>query len=80
MLLQINKQNPITWKGKYRASLTEQSVLPRAVNDHLNIWVAVGGTPESVLRAGHRVTCNLCDYRWQPGTIQTPLRILQKSI
>lgn len=52
LLLQINKQNPITWKGKYRASLTEQSVLPRAVNDHLNIWVAVGGTPESVLRAG----------------------------
>jgi len=52
LLLQINKQNPITWKGKYRAPLTEQSVLPRAVNDHLNIWVAVGGTPESVLRAG----------------------------
>jgi alkanesulfonate monooxygenase SsuD/methylene tetrahydromethanopterin reductase-like flavin-dependent oxidoreductase (luciferase family) len=27
-------------------------VLPRATNDHLNIWVAVGGTPESVVRAG----------------------------
>jgi len=32
--------------------LNKQQVLPRAVNDHLNIWVAVGGTPESVLRAG----------------------------
>ncbi len=52
LLLQINKQNPITWKGKHRAALNEQQVLPRAVNDHLNIWVAVGGTPESVLRAG----------------------------
>jgi probable LLM family oxidoreductase len=52
LLQQINKQNPITWKGKHRASLNNQQVLPRAVNDHLNMWVAVGGTPESVLRAG----------------------------
>lgn len=52
LLQQINKQNPITWKGKHRAALNNQQVLPRAVNDHLNMWVAVGGTPESVLRAG----------------------------
>lgn len=52
LLQQINQQNPITWKGKHRAALNNQQVLPRAVNDDLNIWVAVGGTPESVLRAG----------------------------
>jgi probable LLM family oxidoreductase len=52
LLLKINKENPITWKGKHRASLKEQFILPRATNDHLNIWIAVGGTPESVLRAG----------------------------
>ena len=52
LLLQINNNNPITWKGKFRPALKEQQILPRAVNDHLNIWVAVGGTPESVLRAG----------------------------
>ncbi len=52
LLVKINKENPITWKGKHRAALQNQSILPRAVNDHLNIWVAVGGTPESVLRAG----------------------------
>ncbi|MEJ8842838.1 LLM class flavin-dependent oxidoreductase [Lacibacter sp. H375] len=52
LLQKINNQNPITWKGKYRAALNNQQILPRAVNDHLNIWVAVGGTPESVLRAG----------------------------
>lgn len=51
LLLQINKQNPVTWKGKFRPALKNQLILPRAVNDHLNIWVAVGGTPESVLRA-----------------------------
>jgi probable LLM family oxidoreductase len=51
LLLAINRQEHITWKGKYRAPLHDQQVLPRAVNNHLNIWVAVGGTPESVVRA-----------------------------
>ncbi len=51
LLLAINHQERITWKGKYRAPLSDQQVLPRAVNNHLNIWVAVGGTPESVVRA-----------------------------
>src|SRR6187455_2189 len=52
LLLKINNENPITWKGKFRAALNKQQILPRAVNDYLKIWIAVGGTPESVLRAG----------------------------
>ena len=52
LLVKINKENPINWKGKFRPALTDQLILPRAINDHLNIWVAVGGTPESVVRAG----------------------------
>ena len=52
LLLKINNNIPISWKGKFRPPLKEQQILPRAVHDHLNIWVAVGGTPESVLRAG----------------------------
>jgi probable LLM family oxidoreductase len=52
LLVKINKENPITWKGKHRAALNNQSIFPRAFNDELKIWVAVGGTPESVLRAG----------------------------
>lgn len=52
LLLQINKERRVTWKGKFRPALTNQEVLPRAVNDQLDIWVAIGGTPESVLRAG----------------------------
>lgn len=51
LLLKINKQNPITWKGKFRPPLENQLILPRAVDDNLDIWVAVGGTPESVVRA-----------------------------
>jgi probable LLM family oxidoreductase len=52
LLVKINNENPISWKGKHRAALNNQSILPRAYNDELSIWVAVGGTPESVLRAG----------------------------
>jgi probable LLM family oxidoreductase len=52
LLLKINNEDPVTWKGKFRPALNNQQILPRAVNNHLNIWVAVGGTPESVLRAG----------------------------
>jgi probable LLM family oxidoreductase len=51
LLLKINQQDHITWKGKFRAPLQDQPVLPRAVNNHLTMWVAVGGTPESVVRA-----------------------------
>ena len=52
LLLKINSEKKVNWKGNFRASLVNQEVLPRAVNDHLKIWVAVGGTPESVERAG----------------------------
>ncbi|MFN8253637.1 MAG: LLM class flavin-dependent oxidoreductase [Ferruginibacter sp.] len=51
LLLKINNENPITWKGKFRPALDNQLVLPRAKNDKLDIWIAVGGTPESVVRA-----------------------------
>src|SRR6186713_2537949 len=43
LLLKINASEKISWKGKFRAALNKQQVLPRAVNDHLNIWIAVGG-------------------------------------
>ncbi|WP_406825904.1 Atu2307/SP_0267 family LLM class monooxygenase [Pedobacter sp. KACC 23697] len=52
LLLKINREPKISWKGKFRAELKNQEVLPRAVNNNLKIWVAVGGTPESVERAG----------------------------
>lgn len=51
LLMKINNEEHITWKGKFRPPLNDQQVLPRAVNNHLNVWVAVGGTPESVERA-----------------------------
>ncbi|MCJ0742407.1 LLM class flavin-dependent oxidoreductase [Pedobacter montanisoli] len=52
LLVKINKNETLSWKGKFRPELNEQMVLPRADHNHLNIWVAVGGTPASVVRAG----------------------------
>lgn len=52
LLLKINKEPKINWKGNFRPELVNQEVLPRAVNNNLKIWVAIGGTPESVERAG----------------------------
>jgi probable LLM family oxidoreductase len=50
LLLKINTSERISWKGKHRAPLEGQEVLPRAINP-LDVWIAVGGTPESVVRA-----------------------------
>ena len=52
LLLQIRDKETITWKGKFRAPLHEQSVYPRPVQDKLPIWLGVGGTPQSFVRAG----------------------------
>lgn len=52
LLLNINNNEVVNWEGKLRAPLRNQAVLPRASNNgKLPIWIAVGGTPQSVLRA-----------------------------
>ena len=52
LLLKIRENTKVTWTGKYRAPLTGQAVYPRPVQNPLPIWVGVGGTPESFVRAG----------------------------
>jgi probable LLM family oxidoreductase len=51
LLKQLNESTNITWSGKFRAPLDNLGVYPRSVQEKLPIWVAVGGTPESVVRA-----------------------------
>ena len=52
LLLKINNEENVTWIGKLRAPMKDQTVYPRAYNEgKLPIWIASGGTPESVLRA-----------------------------
>ena len=51
LLLAIRDNERITWQGKHRAHLEDAIVWPRPIQDQLPIWVAVGGSPESVVRA-----------------------------
>ena len=52
LLLQIRDDTYVTWTGKHRAPLQNAGVWPRPVQERLPVWVAVGGTPQSVVRAG----------------------------
>jgi probable LLM family oxidoreductase len=51
LLLQLRETEQVTWEGRHRASLNGQGVYPRPVQDKLPVWIAVGGTPQSVVRA-----------------------------
>lgn len=52
LLVAIREQERVTWQGRHRAPLQDAGVWPRPVQERLPIWVAVGGSPESVVRAG----------------------------
>jgi probable LLM family oxidoreductase len=52
LLLELRDSTRVTWSGRHRAPLHDAGVWPRPVQDPLPVWVAVGGSPESVVRAG----------------------------
>jgi probable LLM family oxidoreductase len=52
LLLAIRDSDRVTWSGPHRAPLSDATIWPRPVQGRLPLWVAVGGTPESVVRAG----------------------------
>ena len=52
LLLKIRDSERVTWSGRHRAALVDAGVWPRPVQASLPIWVAVGGSPQSVVRAG----------------------------
>jgi probable LLM family oxidoreductase len=52
LLLKIRNQVTLNWSGKFRAPLNNQSIYPRPMQNPLPIWLGVGGTPESFIRAG----------------------------
>ena len=51
LLIALNKEEKITWNGKHRPSIENRGVYPRPYQPELPVWVAVGGTPQSVIRA-----------------------------
>jgi probable LLM family oxidoreductase len=51
LLLQLRNSERVTWSGEHRPALSGQGVYPRPAQDPLPVWIAVGGTPQSVVRA-----------------------------
>lgn len=54
LLIKIRENTRVTWRGEHRAAMDNLGVYPRPVQEQLPIWVGVGGTPESVVRAASR--------------------------
>lgn len=52
LLLQLNEKEVITWKGKMRPSINNMGIYPRPHQSKIPVWLAVGGTPASAIRAG----------------------------
>jgi probable LLM family oxidoreductase len=52
LLLKIRESERVTWSGAHRAPIAGLPVYPRPLQDPLPVWIAVGGHPESVVRAG----------------------------
>lgn len=51
MLLKLNESEIVSWKGNHTQTITQRGVYPRPYQKQLPIWIGVGGTPESVVRA-----------------------------
>jgi probable LLM family oxidoreductase len=51
LFAELLKEEPVTWSGGLRSSLTDQRVFPPTESGQLKTWVGVGGSPESVVRA-----------------------------
>lgn len=52
LLLTLNKNEVVNWRGNFRMPIQKQTIYPRPVQPEIPIWVAVGGTTSSVIRAG----------------------------
>ena len=51
LLLQVRSSLRVTWSGRHRPAIHDRPVYPRPVQEPIPVWVAVGGTPPSVVRA-----------------------------
>lgn len=52
LLIKLTRSETVTWSGKFRSSLRNAEIAPRPVQENLPVWIGVGGTPESAVRAG----------------------------
>lgn len=53
LFAELLKEEPVSWEGTTRAALQDADVFPKTDSGHLDTWVGVGGSPQSVIRAAH---------------------------
>jgi probable LLM family oxidoreductase len=52
LLLKVRESERVTWTGRHRPAIDDRGVYPRSQQEPLPVWIAVGGTPQSAVRAG----------------------------
>ena len=52
LLLKVRESERVTWAGRHRPAIDDRGVYPRSQQEPLPVWIAVGGTPQSAVRAG----------------------------
>src|SRR4051812_26044615 len=81
LFVELLKQRPVTWSGQTRAALTDQMVYPPTESGSLTTWVAVGGSPESVVRAArHGLPLMLAIIRGAPAQFRPLVDLYHRAL
>ncbi len=80
LLLELRERTHVTWSGRHRAPLRQAGVYPRPVQERLPVWVAVGGSPQSVVRAGTLgLPLTVAIIGGRPGALRPARRALPRG-
>jgi probable LLM family oxidoreductase len=52
LLRKLSRTERVTWRGNFRSALENAEISPRPIQRELPIWIGVGGSPQSAVRAG----------------------------
>ena len=81
LFAKLRKSEPISWSGKTRSALRNQNVYPPIETGHLETWVGVGGSPESVVRAArHGLPLFLAIIGGSPMAFEPLTRLYKRSL
>jgi probable LLM family oxidoreductase len=80
LLLQLNRDERITWQGHHRPALRDAEVAPRPLHGQLPIWIGAGGTPQSAVRAGQLgLPLNLANIGGEPARFKPFIDLYRQS-
>lgn len=80
LLLQLNREERITWQGRHRPALHDAEVAPRPLNGRLPIWIGAGGTPQSAIRAGQLgLPLNLANIGGEPARFKPFIELYRQA-